>query len=144
MDHFLFALNVIVVYTGHQLFVSILQNTVDENTIFMVKSYDDNYYICATCALRKNSASCQAVANRLNAVELPKLFQDIHRLESWFVSRRVLFKKVTVMPKVKSLKINGSICNIPVSEVDVNCNMLPRPSDKNGLIIVKLKCKLEF
>ena len=119
---------------------NIAKHSVDENTIFMVKSYDDNYYICATCdkALRKNSVSCQAVANRLNAVELPKLFQDIRRLESWFVSRRVLFKKVTVVPKVKSLKINGSICNIPVSEVDVNCNMLPRPVDSNGLIIVKL------
>ena len=48
------------------------------------------------------------------------------------------------MPKGKSLKIKGSICNIPVSEVDVNCNMLPRPSDNNVLIIVKLKRKLEY
>ena len=106
----------------------------------MVKSYDDNYYICTTCdkALRKNSVPCQAVANRLNVVELPKLFQDIRRLERLLVSRRILFKKVTVMPKGKSLKIKGSICNIPVSEVDVNCNMLPRPVDSNGLIIVKL------
>ena len=30
-----------------------------------------------------------------------------------------------------------------MSEVDVNCNMLPRPADSNGLIIVKLKRKLE-
>ena len=48
------------------------------------------------------------------------------------------------MPKGKSLKIKGSICNIPVSEVDVNCNMLPRPVDSNGLSIVKLKRKLEY
>ena len=91
MDHFLFALYVIVVYTGRQLFVSILKNTV---------SYDDNYYICTTCdkALRKNSVPCQAVANRLNVVELPKLFQDIRKLERLLVSRRILFKKVTVMP----------------------------------------------
>ena len=46
------------------------------------------------------------------------------------------------MPKGKSLKIKGSICNIPVSEDDVNFNMLPRPKS-NGLIIVKLKRKLE-
>ena len=39
--------------------------SVDENMIFMVKLYDDNYYICATCdnALPKNSVPCQAVAN---------------------------------------------------------------------------------
>ena len=112
----------------------------------MVKSYDDNYYICTTCdkELQKNSIPCRAVANKLNVAELPKLFQDIRRLERLLVSRRVLFKKVTVMPKGKSLKIKGSICNIPVSEVDVNCNMFPRPADNNGLIIVKLKRKLEY
>ena len=111
----------------------------------MVKSYDDNYYICKTCdkALRKNSVPCQAVANRLNVAELPKLFQDTRRLERLLVSRRTLFKKVTVMPKEKLLKIKGSICNSPVSEVDVNCNILPRPADSNCLIIVKLKRKLE-
>ena len=48
------------------------------------------------------------------------------------------------MPKGKSLKIKGNICNIPVSEIDVNCNMLPRPVDSNGLSIVKLKRKLEY
>ena len=119
---------------------------VDENIIFNVKSYDAKYYICNTCdkALRKDKVPCQAVVNKLDVVELPKLFQDIRRLERLLVSRRILFKKVTVMPKGKSLKMKGSICNIPVSEVDVNCNMLPRPADSNGLIIVKLKRKLEY
>ena len=51
---------------------------------------------------------------------------------------------MTVMPKGKSLKIKGSICNNPVSEVDVNCNMLPRPADSNGPIIINLKRKLEY
>ena len=82
----------------------------------MVKTYDDNYFIYTTCdkALRKNSAPCQAVANTLNVVVLPELFQDICRLERLLVSRRILFKKVTVMPKGKSFKIKDSICNIPV------------------------------
>ena len=120
--------------------------SVDENIIFMLTSYDDNYYISTTCdkALRKNSVPCQVLANRLTAVELPKLFQDIHRLERLLVSRRILFKKVTAMPKGKSLKIKGSIYNIPVPEVDVNRNMLPRPAGSNGLIAVKLKRKLEY
>ena len=43
----------------------------------------------------------------------------------------------------KSLKMKGSICNIPVTEIDVNCNTLPRPADSNGLLIVKLKPKLK-
>ena len=58
----------------------------------MVKSYDNNYYICIACdkALRENSVPCQAVANKLNVVELPKLFQDICRLERLLVSRKIL------------------------------------------------------
>ena len=51
---------------------------------------------------------------------------------------------MTVMLKRKSLKIKSSTCNIPLLEVGVNCNMLPSPSDSNGLIIAKLKRKLEY
>ena len=50
-----------------------------------------------------------------------------------------MFKKVKFMPKGKSLKIKVSILNIPVSKVDVNCNMLQRPAVSKALIIVKLK-----
>ena len=69
------------------------------------------------------------------------MFQDIRRLKRLLASRRILFKKMTFMSKGKSLKIK---CNIPVSEVDVSCNMLPRHAESNGLIIVKLKRKLEY
>ena len=36
------------------------------------------------------------------------------------------------------LKINGSICNVPIETANV-CNILPRPAVFNGLILVKLK-----
>ena len=137
----------ICLYRASVISFKIEKYSLDKNTIFMLNSYDDNYYICMTCnkTLRKNSGPCHAVANRLNVVKLqPKLFQDICRLERLLASRRILFKKVTVMPKGKSLKIKSSICNIPVSKVDVNCNMLPRPTNSNGLIIVILKRKLEY
>ena len=55
-----------------------------------------------------------------------------------------MFEKVRVTPKGKSLKIKDSLCSIPVSEVDVNCNILPRPADSYAFIIVKLKRKLEY
>ena len=61
-----------------------------------------------------------------HVLELPKLFQHIRGFERLLASRRILFKNVTVMPKDKTLKIKRSVCNIPVSEVDVNCNMLLR------------------
>ena len=87
---------------------------------------------------------CQAIANKLFVEDLPKQCQGINRLERLLVSRRILFKKVTVTPKRKSLKIKGSICNIPVTEVGDSCNTLPRPADSNGILIVKSKRKLEY
>ena len=48
------------------------------------------------------------------------------------------------MTKGKLLKLEGIICNIPVTEVDVNCKVLPRPVYSNGFLIVKLKRKLEY
>ena len=116
---------------------------VDEDFIFMVMSYDGNFYNCNACdkELRNNTMLCQAVANKLFVDDLPKQFQGINRLERLLPSKRILFKKVTVMPKGKSLKMKGSICNIPAAEVNVNCNIFPRPADSNGLLIVKLKRK---
>ena len=83
--------------------------------------------ICNTCdkALQNNRMPCQAVTNKLFLEDLPKQFQGINRLERLLASRRILIKKVIVIPKGKSLKMEGSICNIPVTEVDVNCNALP-------------------
>ena len=75
---------------------------------------------------------------------LPKEFESISRLERVLVSRRILFKKVVIMPKGKLPKIKGSLCNIPVNEVYDNCKSLPRPADSNGLLIVKLKHKAEY
>ena len=75
---------------------------------------------------------------------LPNEFQDLCRLGRVLVAKIILFKKVTVIPKGQSPKVKGSICNIPISEIDDNCSSLPRPADSNGVIIVKLKRKEAF
>ena len=112
---------------------------VDEDSIFIVMSYDGNFYICNTCD--NNRMPCQGVANKLFVENLLKQFQGINRLERLPTSRSILFKKVTVMPKGKSLKMRSSICDIQVTEVNVNCNTLPWLA---GLLIVKLKRKLDY
>ena len=63
-------------YRASVICFNIEKYRVDENIIFMVKSYE-NYYICTTCdkALRKNSVPCQDVANRLNVVGLQIFFR---------------------------------------------------------------------
>ena len=75
---------------------------------------------------------------------LPNEFRDLCRLERVLVAKIILFNKVTIMPKGQSPKVKGSICNIPISEIDNNCNSLPRPAVGNGVIIVKLKRKAAY
>ena len=92
---------------------------VDEDSIFMVMSNDGNYYICNTSGktLQNNRMPYQVVANDLFVEDLPKQFQGVNGPESLPELRKILFKKVTIMLKGKSLKMKGSICNIPVTEV---------------------------
>ena len=40
-------------------------------------------------------------------------------------------------------KIKGSICNIRIEAANI-CNILPRPTVSNGLVIVKLKRDLKY
>ena len=47
------------------------------------------------------------------------------------------------MPKGQSPKLKVALCNIPIDVVDV-CNILPRQADSNGIIIVKIKRKLQY
>ena len=114
--------------------------------VHLVLSYDGRLYICRTChnKVKKNNVPSQAVSNRLAAELLPNEFRDLCRLERVLVAKTILFKKVTVMPKGQLQKVKGSICNIPISEIDNNCNSLPRPADSNGVIIVKLKRKAAY
>ena len=48
------------------------------------------------------------------------------------------------MPKGQSPKIKGSLCNIPIQEVDKNRNSLPIQAASNDLIIIELKPEKEF
>ena len=66
-----------------------------------------------------------------------------HRLERVLIARRLQFKKVTIMLKGQSPTFKGTICNVPIDVVST-CNTLPRPANINGLVIVKLKRKLEY
>ena len=75
---------------------------------------------------------------------LPNEFRDLRRFERVLVAKRILFKKVTIMPKGQSPKVKGSICNIPISKIENNCNSLPRSADSNGIIIVKLERKAAY
>ena len=55
-----------------------------------------------------------------------------------------MFKKAVIRPKDHAPKIKGTICNVPVEYAETYCNTLPWPADSNGLVIIKLKRKLEY
>ena len=71
-----------------------------------------------------------------------KEFSDIRKLERVLIAKRLLFKNISIMPKGQSPKLKGALCNIPIVVVDI-CKTLPWPADSNGIVIVKLKIKLE-
>ena len=103
----------------------------------------DNMYICLTCHghLKRQNKPPQAVRNKLDIASPPEILSNLNRLERVSISRRILFKKVSTMPKGKFAKVKGSICNIPIESDDIT-NVLPLGADSNGLLIVKLKRKL--
>ena len=74
---------------------------ISHDVFSLVSSFDGNFYICKSCGkkLKKNCISCQAVCNLLEVCELPKKFRDIRRLERILVAKRLLFKKINIMPK---------------------------------------------
>ena len=115
------------------------------NTAYVthVCSYDGSQYICKTCdgklKKKKEKIPCQAVCNKLQIFEFPVEFSSLNKLEKVIISKRILL----IMPKGQFSKVKGAVCNVPV-ESDSMCNILPRGSDNNGLVLLKLKRKLSY
>ena len=59
------------------------------------------------------------------------------------ISRRILFKKINVMLKVRLPKPKICICNIPIDSNNI-VNVLQRDANINGLLAVKLKRKFSY
>ena len=69
--------------------------------------------------------------------------KKLNRLERILIGRRILFKKVTIMPNGQFSKLKGAICNTVTDTSDIT-NVLPHVADSSGLIMVKLKRNLSF
>ena len=127
--------------------VVILQkNKYPRQDCFMCQSsFDSKEYICKTCHAKvlKGHKPCQAVVNNLFVDETPTELAALEKLEQIFIAQRIVFEKIVVMPKGQQRKIKGAICNVPV-ECNQTCNVLPRPPDRSGIILLKLKRKLQF
>ena len=87
---------------------------------------------------------CQAVFDKTSLDPIPDELKYLKKLEKDLISKRIIFKKIAIMHgKGEFANIKGSICNIPIETANI-CNILPRPADSNGLIVVKLKQDLKY
>ena len=87
---------------------------------------------------------CQAVFDKTSLDPISDELKYLKKLEKDLISKRIIFKKIAIMHgKGEFAKIKGSICNIPIETANI-CNILPRPADSNGLIVVKLKRNLKY
>ena len=75
--------------------------------------------------------------------EIPAELALLEKLEQILIAQRIVFEKIVVMPKGQQKKVSGAICNVPVN-CDQTCKVLPRPPERSGIIMLKLKRKLEF
>ena len=110
------------------------------------KSFDDQQYICKTCHSKvlKGIIPCQAVCNNMYVKDILAELASLEKLEQILIAQRIVFEKIIIMAKgQQQKKVKGAICNVPV-ECDETCTFLPRPPERSGIIMLKLKRKLEF
>ena len=81
--------------------------------------------------------------NNMYVVETPSELASLEKLEQILIAKRIVFQKIVVMPKGQQKKIKGAICNVPV-ECDQTCNELPCSPERSGIIMLKLKRKLQI
>ena len=75
--------------------------------------------------------------------EIPVELAVLDKLEQILIAQRIVFEKIIAMPKGQQKKVLGAICNVPVN-CDQTCKVLPRPPERSGIIMLKLKQKLQF
>ena len=95
--------------------------------LFYIVSFDSSTYIFKTCGkeCQKYEIPCQSVSDKLEVFDLPTEFQSIRKLEQVFITKLILFKKITVIARRQMEKMTGTIFNVPVYDIDIS-NLLFR------------------
>ena len=75
-----------------------------ESKVLTVLSISVKHVIKSSSLRNIRYHPCQAVCNQLQVFELPQRLSDVNRLERVLVAKRILFKKVVIMPKGMLLK----------------------------------------
>lgn len=117
----------------------------DQHYFSVQTSFDGKEYICNTCnsKVKQGKVPCQALINNMYVDDTPVELASLEKLEQILIVQRIVFQKIIVMPKGQQRKVKGAICNVPV-ECDQTSSLLPRPPERSGIILLKLKRKLQF
>ena len=78
---------------------------------------------------------------------MPENLASARRLERVLASKQILSKEVRIMSRKQSTKniiLHKTLCNIPIENVVGKYIILSSPADSNGLIVVKLKRKVQY
>ena len=99
-----------------------------------ISYFDGLTFICKTCQLtfKKGKLPAQTVFNKLEIFAPPEVIKNLNRLELVLISRRILFKKVNIMPKGNFHKTKESNCNIPIDTSKV-VKILTQGADSNDV-----------
>ena len=65
-------------------------------------------------------------------------YENLTNLKIYKIQEENYFKKISIMPKDRFLKLEGIICNLPINAVDI-AYILLCGTDNNGRIVAKLK-----
>ena len=100
-------------------------------------------FVTHVTQIKQGKVPCQAVINNMYVDDTPVELASLEKLEQILIAQRIVFEKIIVMPKGQQRKVKGAICNVPV-ECHQTRSLLPRPPERSGIILLKLKRKLQF
>ena len=110
-------------------------------------SFETCFFICHTCKkyLMKGKLPPMSAANNLGLSMVP---DDIllTELENNLIGRKILFKKIFLLPISRIAAMKDKLVNVPIEEEDISktIELLPRTPVDGGLIEVKLKRKASY
>ena len=109
---------------------------------------DNIHYVCVNCHLtlsKKKKMPAICFQNGLGLSDVPDCLK-LTDLENQLVAKSLIFLKIWPSPRSNYDKMVNRVVNVPLPDDEIikTVNSLPRQSDSNGLIKVKLKRKLEY
>ncbi len=116
----------------------------NENCLFS-ETAASKLWVCHTCNRKMLAGKLphEATANNLHLDPIPNELNCLNELEQHLISLHIPFMKVLPLPKGGQNGVHGPVVCVP-SSIQKVATLLPRCSDENKMLKVKLKRKLTY